>query len=78
MVKKERCVLFGCETKVSKSMPIELRSEYVEGVGQLCPNCFRDTFRDQGNKSTAPRTEAGKRDKARNKKGIKKPVWKEG
>ncbi len=51
MVKKERCVLCGCETEVSESLPIEFRSEYVEGVGQLCPNCFRHTFRDQGDKN---------------------------
>ena len=53
MVEKEKCVLCGRETRVSKFMPIEFRSAYVEGVGQLCPRCFQDTFPDEKDQSAA-------------------------
>ncbi len=29
------CTLCWCKTKVAKHTPIELRSHYIEGVGQL-------------------------------------------
>ena len=30
------------KTEVRKETPVELRNYYVEGVGQLCPRCYRE------------------------------------
>lgn len=38
----EVCVLCGAMTNVSRSMPIELRSDYLLGAGQLCHKCAYD------------------------------------
>lgn len=35
----EVCVNCGVITDVPKSMPIELRKNYIEGIGQLCDKC---------------------------------------
>lgn len=35
----ERCCVCGTDTQVPASLPIEMRSGYVEGVGQLCLRC---------------------------------------
>lgn len=40
----DKCVLCNCETQESTSKPIDFRNFYVEGVGQLCNNCFRETY----------------------------------
>lgn len=36
---KEICVLCGAKTQVPADKHIDLRSFYVEGVGQLCYDC---------------------------------------
>lgn len=38
-MKKERCIICHQETGISEDTPIELRNNYIEGVGQLCPEC---------------------------------------
>ena len=43
---KEICVLCGVDTKWPTGLPIELRSQYAEGVGQLCQKCWDDTGGD--------------------------------
>ena len=35
----EKCVMCGKNTDVKKNMPIESRSFYIEGCGQLCEDC---------------------------------------
>lgn len=35
----ELCVLCGTGTQVRTSEPVELRKDYVSGVGQLCRMC---------------------------------------
>lgn len=35
----EMCVLCGAITDVPKSEPLELRSDYLPGAGQLCHEC---------------------------------------
>lgn len=35
----ERCVLCGAETPFRRSTPVGLRTDYVEGAGQLCRRC---------------------------------------
>ena len=43
---KDLCVLCGVETKWPAGFTIELRSHYVEGVGQLCDQCSEETGGD--------------------------------
>jgi len=40
-VEMENCVLCDKETKVPKNLHIDLRKNYVEGVGQLCDDCAK-------------------------------------
>jgi hypothetical protein len=37
---KDTCVLCGVETQYDFETHIDLRYGYVEGVGQVCKNCF--------------------------------------
>ncbi len=37
----EICVLCGCQTDVLKSTNIAMRLGYIEGVGQLCEDCWK-------------------------------------
>lgn len=36
---KDNCVMCGKETPYDVTTHIDMRSNYVEGVGQLCVNC---------------------------------------
>jgi NMD protein affecting ribosome stability and mRNA decay len=50
-IKTEKCVNCGAETNVPIDLHIDLRENYVEGVGQLCPKCYLkvyDTREDKG------------------------------
>jgi hypothetical protein len=40
----EKCVLCRKKTKYKKTDPIEDRQHYVEGSGQLCPECWDETY----------------------------------
>lgn len=46
-MKKERCIICHQETGISEDTPIELRDNYIEGVGQLCPECALKITREQ-------------------------------
>jgi hypothetical protein len=37
---KEHCVMCGKETNVDVNTHVDLRSNYIEGVGQLCRQCY--------------------------------------
>ena len=37
---KEKCIRCGVETEYNVSTPVTMRRWYIEGSGQLCPNCF--------------------------------------
>lgn len=41
----EPCVLCGGKTGYKRSDPIQQRSYYVEGAGQLCESCYRETYK---------------------------------
>lgn len=41
----EPCVLCGGQTGYKRSAPIQQRSHYVEGAGQLCESCYRETYK---------------------------------
>ena len=38
----ECCVVCGAETPFRRSTPVELRTDYVEGNGQLCCRCAEE------------------------------------
>ena len=38
--KYETCVLCGDITDVKQRMPIDARRYYIDGIGQLCRQCF--------------------------------------
>ncbi len=41
---KEYCVLCHGDTGYRKTTPIDQRSYYVEGCGQLCEDCYMETY----------------------------------
>ena len=41
----DSCVLCGGKTGFKRSEPIDRRLRYIEGAGQLCTNCYRETYR---------------------------------
>jgi hypothetical protein len=36
----EDCIMCGKKTTVAKTTHIDFRDGYIEGAGQLCPNCY--------------------------------------
>ncbi len=41
----DTCVLCGGRTGYKRSDPIHQRLYYIEGAGQLCEHCFRETYK---------------------------------
>ncbi len=41
----EYCTLCWSKTNIQKHTPVQFRRYYVEGVGQLCPKCYRDSYK---------------------------------
>ena len=39
---KDRCVVCGKETEYAKDTHVDVRKNYIEGAGQLCPDCGAD------------------------------------
>ena len=44
----ERCVICGKETYIRRDTPIDLRNNYIVGVGQLCGECVIKLKEDLG------------------------------
>lgn len=40
----EKCVLCGCSIDLEPDTPIEFRTGYIVGCGQLCMQCFSDLY----------------------------------
>ncbi|RKD22039.1 hypothetical protein BET04_06800 [Caminicella sporogenes] len=38
----ETCIICKCKTHIRKDQPIEERYGYIEGVGQLCYECYKE------------------------------------
>jgi hypothetical protein len=38
---KDKCVICGCETPYEESTHIDLRENYIVGIGQCCLNCLK-------------------------------------
>ncbi len=36
----EKCILCGDDTGVLANLPVDARKYYINGVGQLCENCY--------------------------------------
>ena len=43
-MKKDKCVLCGRETLYDEDADIDDRTCYVEGVGQVCLDCYLSTY----------------------------------
>lgn len=43
---KEKCVVRSCkkETPYTKETHIDGRRNYIEGIGQLCENCYQNIY----------------------------------
>jgi len=42
---KEKCVSCGKETEYKITDHIDLRKNYIEGAGQLCPGCYNEIYK---------------------------------
>lgn len=47
VVEKEKCVLCDKETEYTKDIHIDYRLHYIEGVGQLCSECYDDIYKEK-------------------------------
>lgn len=41
---KDRCVLCKCVTKYSIDTPVQCRTCYIQGAGQLCKECYKKVY----------------------------------
>lgn len=41
---KEKCILCAVDTEYDVSENINNRHHYVEGAGQLCKECYNETY----------------------------------
>ena len=42
----DRCIICGMETAEPVDRPVEMRSNYICGAGQLCQTCFQSLLPD--------------------------------
>lgn len=40
----EKCIICKKDVPVKKDLPIDQRKYYVEGAGQLCPDCYKEIY----------------------------------
>ena len=45
--KKDKCVSCGIETQYDEFDHIDFRNFYIEGAGQLCPDCFDQIYKSK-------------------------------
>ena len=43
-IETEKCVVCKRDTGISINTHVDFRKTYVEGVGQLCAECFKDMY----------------------------------
>ena len=46
-MEKDCCVACGKETEYAKDTHIDARKHYIEGAGQLCPECDAEIYGPQ-------------------------------
>ena len=44
----EHCIVCNAPTQYKRSDHVDYRSYYIEGAGQLCPNCFAKEEQNYG------------------------------
>ena len=44
-IETDKCVSCGRDTGISINTHIDSRKTYVEGAGQLCAECFKETYK---------------------------------
>ena len=54
-VETEKCVNCGAKTDVPIDLHIDLRKNYVEGAGQLCPGCYLKFYDEREDKGSGNR-----------------------
>jgi hypothetical protein len=55
VVETEKCVMCGAETNVPVDLHVDLRKNYVEGVGQLCAGCYNKVYDEREDKGSGNR-----------------------
>jgi hypothetical protein len=58
-MKKDKCISCQKDTQYDEMTHIDIRYYYIEGAGQLCPNCYNkiyeskcdNTYKEQFNES---------------------------
>ncbi len=48
--KQDKCVICNCETQYDEFDHVDSRYFYVEGAGQLCPECWNNTYEQKNTK----------------------------
>lgn len=51
----EKCILCKKKTDVPKDTHIDVRKNYVEGAGQLCPACYNELYDEREDKGSGNR-----------------------
>lgn len=41
----EKCISCGRDTGISTKTHVDFRKNYIEGAGQLCAQCFIETYK---------------------------------
>ena len=41
MANKDNCVICSIETQYDDTISVDFRFNYVDGIGQLCSNCYK-------------------------------------
>tara|TARA_Y100000034_G_scaffold49999_1_gene61734 strand:- start:23 stop:328 length:306 start_codon:yes stop_codon:yes gene_type:complete len=49
-IKRDKCILCNIETEYDEFDHIDSRLFYEEGVGQLCPDCWNETYEQKNAK----------------------------
>jgi len=44
-IKMDKCMKCGIDTIYSKDISIEYRNNYEPGIGQLCPDCYKNIYK---------------------------------
>ena len=43
---KDKCIVCGEETPYDETVDVNMRTCYVDGVGQLCVGCWKEVYKD--------------------------------
>ena len=60
LLKKETCVLCGRLAEEEKEQQVSEREYYIEGAGQLCRECYQETYVPRRNRKICMEEESGR------------------